>query len=141
MIPTNSLLPPSAGDLALLKAAKLALRHAHAPYSKFRVGAALRARDGRIFSGCNVENASYGLTICAERVALFSAIAAGARRFESIAIVAEGIPPLPCGACRQTLAEFFRPTDSLWVATSTDLRRAKGYTLNELLPHPFQFKS
>ncbi len=80
---------------------------AHAPYSNFHVGAALLAADGRIFTGCNVENLSFGLTICAERVAIGSAIAAGAREFLALAVVADTNEPIsPCGACRQVMAEF-----------------------------------
>ncbi|MEO8353379.1 MAG: cytidine deaminase [Chthoniobacteraceae bacterium] len=91
----------------LLEAAKASRENAYAPYSKFTVGAAIRARDGRIFSGCNVENLSFGLTICAERNAVFAAVAAGVRDFSSIAIVADSKTPVtPCGACRQVLAEF-----------------------------------
>jgi len=94
-------------ESALLKAAATARLQAYAPYSNFPVGAALLARDGRIFSGCNVENLSYGLTICAERNALFAAVAAGVREFSAIAIVADTREPIsPCGACRQVMAEF-----------------------------------
>ena len=94
-------------DQELLTAATAARLAAYAPYSHFQVGAALLAKDGRIFTGCNVENLSYGLTICAERNAIFSAVAAGVREFEAIAIVADTREPVsPCGACRQVMAEF-----------------------------------
>ena len=92
---------------SLITAAIAARLRAYAPYSQFQVGAALLAADGRIFTGCNVENLSYGLTICAERNALFAAVAAGVREFTAIAIVADTREPIsPCGACRQVMAEF-----------------------------------
>jgi cytidine deaminase len=92
---------------ALLAAARAARQHAHAPYSNFKVGAALEDETGKIHVGCNIENATYGLTICAERVAVFKAISEGARRFRRIAIAADTqqLTP-PCGACRQILWEF-----------------------------------
>lgn len=94
-------------DAKLISVATAARLAAHAPYSNFKVGAALLAKDGRVFTGCNVENLSYGLTICAERNAIFAAIAAGVREFEAIAIVADTREPVsPCGACRQVMAEF-----------------------------------
>ncbi|HSR87603.1 MAG TPA: cytidine deaminase [Pontiella sp.] len=119
----------------LIKAARKALNRAHAPYSGYRVGAALLCPDGTVFTGCNVENASYGLTNCAERTAVFSAVAAGRTAFSAIAIAASGEPaPFPCGACRQVLAEFCAPEFAIHIA------RAEGYetiSLGELLPHTF----
>src|SRR6202008_3401601 len=92
---------------ALIAAAKQARENAHAPYSNFRVGAALRAKSGRVFSGCNVENATLGLKCCAERTAIFKAISEGERGFQAIAVVedTDTLPP-PCGACRQIIWEF-----------------------------------
>ena len=92
-------------DIELIQIAREARESAYAPYSGFRVGSALRARSGRIFTGCNVENSSYGLTICSERVALSKAVSEGEREFDSIVICAPGAPA-PCGACRQVLNEF-----------------------------------
>jgi cytidine deaminase len=120
----------------LLAAAKSAQRQAHAPYSKFRVGAALLAGNGRIFTGCNVENASYGLTMCAERVAVGKAVSEGCRKFRAIAIVAPAGKVTPCGACRQVLAEF---GDMLVLcADSRHLSRIRVYQLAELLPAAFR---
>jgi cytidine deaminase len=127
----------SAGD-DLLAAAIAAAAHAYVPYSGFHVGAAVRA-GGAVFTGCNVENASYGLTLCAERTAIFAAIAAGHRRIEALALAcvdaAPDAPPgalMPCGACRQVMAEF----------AAADLPviidRAGTFRLDALLPHAFR---
>lgn len=115
---------------ALVEAAWNARQRAYAPYSNFAVGAALLAADGRIFGGCNVENLSYGLTNCAERVAIGAAVAAGVRDFVAVAVVADtGVPISPCGACRQVLAEFGVPRVIL--ANRTECLE---FTLEELLP-------
>lgn len=91
----------------LLELAKRAMENAYAPYSNFKVGAVLVAKDGRIFTGVNVENASYGLTNCAERTAIFKAVSEGAREFETLVVIADTNKPVsPCGACRQVMAEF-----------------------------------
>ncbi|MEI6655563.1 MAG: cytidine deaminase [Verrucomicrobiota bacterium] len=114
----------------LVEAAWQARERAYAPYSKFQVGAAVLAADGRIFSGCNVENLSYGLTNCAERVAIGVAVAAGVRDFLAVAVVADTTVPIsPCGACRQVLAEFQVP--QVLLANRT---QELEFTLEELLP-------
>jgi len=120
----------------LIATAKAARRRAHAPYSKFRVGAALLTNSGRVFTGVNVENASYGLTICAERVAIGKAVSEGHRKFQAIAIVAPKANLTPCGACRQVLAEFGECV--VVCADSRDTKRARVYLLSELLPHAFK---
>jgi cytidine deaminase len=120
----------------LLVAAARAVRvHAHAPYSGFAVGAALAAADGRTFTGCNLENASYGLTVCAERNALAAAVAAGARDFTAIAIAAAGGVP-PCGACRQVLAEL-AGSELVILRVDADTGAVAETTLGRLLPDPF----
>ena len=118
----------------LLAAARAAQAQAYAPYSEYRVGAALEAEDGTLFSGCNVENASYGLTICAERTALGAAVSAGARRFRRLVVVSDSDPPAsPCGACRQVLAEFGLDLAGRAVGPGREMR----WTLAELLPDAF----
>jgi cytidine deaminase len=122
-------------DAELIARATAARDLAYAPYSGFAVGAALLARDGRVFTGCNVENASYGLAVCAERVALFKAVSEGAREFARLAVVAGAEAFVsPCGACRQVLWEFAPDL----VVISADLKgRVRRWTLRELLPDPF----
>lgn len=123
----------------LIEAAFHALETAYAPYSEYRVGAALLCSDGTVFEGCNVENASFGLTNCAERTAVFSAIAAGKTKFEALAIAASGeAAPFPCGACRQVLTEFCRPDFPVYIALSADNHVCT--TLGELLPHSFDIR-
>ncbi len=123
-----------AGDAELIEAATRIRASAHAPYSKFRVGAAVRTRSGAIFAGANVENASYGLSMCAERVAIHTAISAGHRQLTAVAVVADGEAfTMPCGACRQVMAEF--GVRRVIVATPAGRRRTR--TLQQLLAEPF----
>ena len=119
----------------LVAAARKARRNAVAPYSGFKVGAALETTDGTIITGCNIENATYGLTLCAERVAMFTALAAGHRRFARIAVVADTEAPTPpCGACRQILWEF---GGDLEVVLANPRRTTGHHALADLLPLPF----
>jgi cytidine deaminase len=120
-------------DVELLDAARGVVVNAHAPYSRFPVGAALRTADGSVYLGVNVENASYGLTSCAERNAVFAAVAAGHRDFAAIAIHADAASTPPCGACRQVLAEF---SPELRVIRLRD-GDAVVSSLAELLPERF----
>lgn len=119
----------------LVRAAKDMVKRAHAPYSKFRVGAAIETKDGKIFKGCNVENASYGLSICAERSAVSAAVAAGETEFVRIAVAtSSGKPTAPCGACRQVLAEFAGDLEVILLgSTGTETT-----SLVELLPRAFR---
>ena len=119
----------------LLQAALKARDHAHAPFSKFHVGAALEDSDGKIWTGCNVENASYGLTLCAERVAVFKAVSEGVRKFRRIAIAADTqtLTP-PCGACRQILWEFLGDAEVILVNLQG---KTATYRMRTLLPEPF----
>jgi cytidine deaminase len=125
------------GKRALVDAAAKARRRAVSPYSGFRVGAALLTRKGDIITGANVESASYGLTCCAERIALFRALTDGEKDFVAIAVVAAAAGgPMPCGACRQLLAEY-APRAEVWIADSRALNSIRVYTVNELLPAAF----
>ena len=121
----------------LIAAALKAQQTAVAPYSNFHVGAALLTPSGKIITGANVESASYGLTCCAERVALFKALTQGERAFTAIAIVAatDG-GPMPCGACRQLLAEY-APGAAVWIADSRKSARIRQFSVAQLLPKPF----
>ena len=121
----------------LVRAAAQARQRAAAPYSKFKVGAALLTRSGEIITGANVESASYGLTCCAERVALFNALTSGKRDFVAVAVVARAVGgPMPCGACRQLLAEY-APKAAVWVADSRTLRAPREFFIRDLLPSAF----
>jgi len=119
----------------LIRAALDARNHAHAPFSNFLVGAALQDESGRIYTGCNVENATYGLTICAERVAVFKAISEGARKFAAIAVAADtDVLTPPCGACRQILWEFCGDVELTLVNLAGKMETLR---LKELFPRPF----
>ena len=117
----------------LISLAAEAREKAHAPYSNFAVGAALLAKSGRVYTGCNVENASFGLTVCAERVAVFKAVSEGEREFEAIAVVTEN-GATPCGACRQVLREF---GDDIQVIVADTAGHQRVFALTELLPEGF----
>ena len=128
---------PKVDSKELLKAAVVARKFALAKHSKFKVGAALLTRGGRIIGGANVESDSYGLTCCAERVALFKALTEGEYDFAAIAVVARTVGgPMPCGACRQLLVEY-APRGRIWVADTRRLAHPRSYTTKELLRHPF----
>lgn len=123
-----------------MEAAKQAANNAHAPYSRFRVGAAVLTADGRVFVGANVENASYGLTVCAERVAIFSAVAAGASEITRLAVSTAQSPvipseAMPCGACRQVMAEFMTESAVVQIDHVGDCK------LSELLPQAFRLRT
>ena len=124
------------GNEALVEEAKIARDKAYVPYSKFKVGAALITEEGKIYHGCNIENASFGLTNCAERTALFKAISDGEKQFLSIAIIADTKQPVaPCGACRQVLHELCAPNMKVILANLNG--QVKEVTVSELLPGAF----
>jgi cytidine deaminase len=121
----------------LVAAAAKARNGSVSPYSKFKVGAALLTKRGEIIGGANVESASYGLTCCAERIALFKALTDGKKDFVAVAVVARcGGGPMPCGACRQLLAEY-APAAKVFVADSDDLKKIRAFTVRKLLPSAF----
>jgi cytidine deaminase len=123
----------------LIERAVAARENAVAPYSQFRVGVAIESADGRIFTGCNIENATYGLSVCAERVALWKALSEGARQFKRLAMVtAAASPTSPCGACRQLLWEY---CGDLPIAVQTLSGDCRQFQLAELLPDPFDSKN
>ena len=119
----------------LLQAALDVRKNAHAPFSHFLVGAAIEAEDGRIFTGCNVENATYGLTVCAERVAVFKAVSEGARKFKRVAVAADTdtLTP-PCGACRQILWEFCGDAE---VTLVNPRGKTETFRMKDIFPRPF----
>ncbi|MBM7636921.1 cytidine deaminase [Streptococcus saliviloxodontae] len=120
----------------LIQVAKQASQHAYVPYSKFPVGAAVRTNDDTIFKGCNVENASFGLTNCAERTAIFKAVSEGHRQFKEIAIYGETAQPIsPCGACRQVMTEFFDQDCKVTLIAKSG--KTVEMTVGELLPYSF----
>ncbi|MFC5542108.1 cytidine deaminase [Ureibacillus sp. FSL K6-3587] len=120
----------------LLEEAKVAREKAYAPYSKFSVGAALLTKSGKVFHGCNIENASFGLTNCAERTALFKAVSEGETEFQALLVVADTKNPVaPCGACRQVIAEFCPPEMPVYLANiNGDIKQT---TVEQLLPSSF----
>jgi cytidine deaminase len=125
----------------LVQAAAKARAGSVSPYSKFKVGAALLTKSGKIIGGANVESASYGLTCCAERIALFKALTDGQKDFIAVAVVARWDGgPMPCGACRQLLAEY-APDAKVFVADSDDLKTVKAFTVRGLLPRAFRLAS
>lgn len=124
--------------IKLIKEAKIAMKNSYSPYSNFAVGAALLTTDGKIYKGCNIENAAYGATNCAERTALFSAIADGVREFEAIAVVSSsGDYTYPCGICRQVIAELMPEGKLIF---SNNENEYEVFTINDILPHSFTKK-
>ena len=120
----------------IVNLSKSAMDHAYAPYSDFKVGAAVMGSSGRMYSGCNVENASYGLSVCAERVAVFKAVSEGEKEIMAVAIASStGKPAFPCGACRQVMAEFAADDMEVYLVSDEGVEK---HTLAELLPNAFR---
>ena len=132
----------TASGEALVAAARAARQSAYAPYSQYLVGAAVRTADGRVFAGCNVENTSYGLSVCAERIAVFGAVAAGAREIVAVAVVTQD-GGTPCGACLQVLAEFAPDAGPLpvYLAAAEETGGVRETTLDALLPDAFRLRT
>jgi cytidine deaminase len=129
-------------DSELVRRARRAASRAYAPCSRFRVGAAILTESGRIFTGCNVENSSYGLTLCAERVAIATAVAAGHRKFRKMAVAGGSrTPAYPCGACLQVICEFCGPDFTILLNASGHARRIVRIALNDLLPNAFRLSA
>ena len=122
----------------LLEQAREVKKNAYSPYSNFSVGAALLAESGKIYKGCNIENASFSPTCCAERVAIFSALADGCHSFSAIAIVGDSVPCMPCGVCRQVLAEFC--AEDMPVIYEGENGEPESVELGKLLPYLFKLK-
>lgn len=121
----------------LISKAKSIREQAYVPYSKFKVGAALLTQSGKIYTGCNIENAAYPVSCCAERVAIFKAISAGEKDFTEMAVVADTDRPVPpCGSCRQVMSEFFKPTMSVHLTNLNS--KVKTFQVQELLPFSFE---
>lgn len=121
---------------AVITAATQAVQNAYAPYSKYRVGSAVLTQDGQIHVGCNVENVSYGLTVCAERVALFNAVAAGQQDIQAV-VIANQNAATPCGACRQVIAELAK--EAVVIVTDHAGQHVREYSVDALLPEGFEF--
>lgn len=122
----------------MLDRARKALENCYCPYSRFRVAAVLEDGDGMLHTGVNIENGSYGLTMCAERVALFKALSRGKRQFTGLMVYSPDGNPLPCGACRQVLAEFCKGGMPVYAAGEDSMEK---FTLKDLLPHAFSMKN
>lgn len=120
----------------LIEEAIKIMNHAYAPYSKFQVGAALLTKSGKVYTGCNIENAAYPVSCCAERVAIFKAISEGETEFQELAVAADTSRPVPpCGSCRQVMSEFFPKTMNIHLTNLTN--ETKSFTMEELLPFSF----
>lgn len=119
----------------LIEAARQTMKNAYAPYSEYKVGAAVEDDNGNIFTGCNVENASYGATVCAERTAIFNAISSGSKKIVRMAVTSEGSMPYPCGMCRQVMTEFMGSSAEIILEHGGNIEK---YTLGELMPCVFK---